>query len=302
MKETLSTPWFNLEKQIASADFIGEHLTADNPYAKSVAEPLFSANLEAMGIVCRKGYNSTKLHLSVCHNILLLLQGELNIQHENKITKLKPGDLVYSTPSTNMKFTSHKNEVTWWVYFKIYDTENWDKLKQNGAFIESYDSGALMFILSRRIFDAYNSRNSKSMNTALGDSHMLLRLLRRLVNRTPSESRRLQTLRGLVSEISKNPEKEWTQSTMANKLFVSARTLLRLFRNEYGCAPTDMVIQQRLNQAMQLLINSDFSIEEIAYQCGYENASSFSRTFLKHIGSTPGHYRKNSKGKNGLVN
>lgn len=51
----------------------------------------------------------------------------------------------------------------------------------------------------------------------------------------------------------------------------------------------------RIDHAKNLLLNSDFKIIDIAYECGFENEQSFHRTFLKLSGMTPGKYRKISK-------
>jgi AraC-like DNA-binding protein len=40
------------------------------------------------------------------------------------------------------------------------------------------------------------------------------------------------------------------------------------------------------------LVESDTPISEISLNCGYENLAHFSYTFKKHIGMTPGKFRK----------
>ena len=48
----------------------------------------------------------------------------------------------------------------------------------------------------------------------------------------------------------------------------------------------------RVDHAKKLLINSNFKIIDIAFECGFENEQSFYRTFLKIAGMTPGEYKK----------
>lgn len=48
----------------------------------------------------------------------------------------------------------------------------------------------------------------------------------------------------------------------------------------------------RVDHAKKLLMNSNFKIIDIAYECGYENEQSFHRRFLKIAGMTPGQYRR----------
>ena len=51
----------------------------------------------------------------------------------------------------------------------------------------------------------------------------------------------------------------------------------------------------RLEEAKNLLINSEKSISEIAYQVGYNNVSHFNRVFKQIENCSPGDYRKNEK-------
>lgn len=53
------------------------------------------------------------------------------------------------------------------------------------------------------------------------------------------------------------------------------------------------MIFYRLNIAKQLLLESDFSITEIAYRCGFSDASYFSKVFRSSVGVSPLEYRKN---------
>ena len=47
-----------------------------------------------------------------------------------------------------------------------------------------------------------------------------------------------------------------------------------------------------INNAMNLLDDTNYSIEKIANSVGYDNALYFSRLFSKHVGMSPREYRK----------
>ena len=51
----------------------------------------------------------------------------------------------------------------------------------------------------------------------------------------------------------------------------------------------------RMNEALDLLINSEFSIETIALKVGYKNPTHFCNTFRKKFGISPAKHRKSSK-------
>jgi len=54
-----------------------------------------------------------------------------------------------------------------------------------------------------------------------------------------------------------------------------------------GIGPSDLIKQYRLNKAMELLQNSDKSINHIAYQVGFRDASYFTKIFKVHFGEVP---------------
>lgn len=71
----------------------------------------------------------------------------------------------------------------------------------------------------------------------------------------------------------------------------------RLFVESYGIAPTQMLRKMRLQQARQLLENTDKSLSEIAVACGFENLSYFCRIFRHQLDQTPSQYRKYARNR-----
>jgi transcriptional regulator GlxA family with amidase domain len=78
---------------------------------------------------------------------------------------------------------------------------------------------------------------------------------------------------------------------LAAALSVSVRTLIRHFNSVLGTTPLTYLQNLRIEISMTLLESGGLSIEEIANQVGYQNASSFTRLFRKQVGSTPAAYR-----------
>jgi len=292
MTVTLKNSWFSLDAQRLNPDLLSEHLCEDSPFDRTVAEPLFVAGVACAAMACRKGYQSKRLYEAGCHMLTLLLQGRLTVQHDDIVTSMQPGELAYCPPQSMTRYESESEEVTWWLYFKIHDTVHWKDLKKVGPFVIRYDSAELMFVLLRRILDAKRSQELSAVLGAVEDSEMLLRLLRRLWNAQKNRDSRVRTLQSLVSDIAKDPSDSWSQAKMAAQVFVSPRTLLRLFQKEYGCAPLDMVVRQRMMRAMHLIMTSDMSVAEVADRCGYRSVSSFCRIFHRQLGVTPGQYRR----------
>ena len=71
----------------------------------------------------------------------------------------------------------------------------------------------------------------------------------------------------------------------------SAAYFRRLFKAHTGCSPLQYFNVIRLRKAAELLLNTDQTIKEIAYLCGFEDANYFSKWFRRLEGVTPQEYR-----------
>ena len=66
----------------------------------------------------------------------------------------------------------------------------------------------------------------------------------------------------------------------------------RLFTKETGVTPHQYIIATRLSAAKYALTTSDMTVKEVAYQCGFNDESSFCSAFKKYEHTTPSKYRK----------
>lgn len=66
----------------------------------------------------------------------------------------------------------------------------------------------------------------------------------------------------------------------------------RIFRQEVGTSPHAYLLEVRLRNAKRMLLETDFSIEEISRACAFCSASNFIRTFRQSNGLTPAKFRQ----------
>ncbi len=84
---------------------------------------------------------------------------------------------------------------------------------------------------------------------------------------------------------------------LASELQCSDRTLTRRFNAATGQTPSAYLRNQRLAAARELLRTTNLSVGEVAWQVGLHDVSYFTALFQKHLGQTPGRYRKSVRGK-----
>ena len=82
-------------------------------------------------------------------------------------------------------------------------------------------------------------------------------------------------------------------SDVAKYCSIDRTYLYKLFQNYKKLSPQQYLIRYRLNIAGELLINTDLNVTEIAYSCGFKDASSFNKHFKRYYNISPLKYRLN---------
>lgn len=83
-------------------------------------------------------------------------------------------------------------------------------------------------------------------------------------------------------------------SDLANYLSIDRTYLYKLFKETRQLSPQQYLISYRVSIAKELLKDTDLSVTEIAYSCGFKDASSFGKHFRKDAALTPLKYRNQS--------
>ena len=76
-------------------------------------------------------------------------------------------------------------------------------------------------------------------------------------------------------------------SELAKMVGMTEVSLSRYFKRSTGVTLSDYLIGLRVGHASRLLVDTDLTVNEIAYACGFNNISNFNRLFRKNRGCTP---------------
>ena len=150
-------------------------------------------------------------------------------------------------------------------------------INENGSVRQLFEK-----ILSECYFeDSYKQTSVKSCLALL-----FIALARHKVNLPES---------GLLYQITKqinNNLKNALLKEIATDMGYSPRHLERLLLKEAGCTFSDILQKLRMDKAAQLLIETDYTLEQIADMTGYRTEAGFYKRFRLVFGTTPNHYRK----------
>ena len=98
-------------------------------------------------------------------------------------------------------------------------------------------------------------------------------------------------LRSVFDYVEKNYQKECTLQSLCNSLGYNGSYLSRYFGEATKTSFTDYVNRYRVSKACYLLRNTNRTVLECSYECGYGCLRSFNRNFKAILGVSPKEYR-----------
>lgn len=102
---------------------------------------------------------------------------------------------------------------------------------------------------------------------------------------------RFEKFRGVIDKIESSLDDPPSVADLASSANMSESHFRRSFKQRFGVAPQEFVVQQRLRRAATMLTETDRSIALIALDCGFGDQSHFSRQFRRFFGYPPRSYR-----------
>lgn len=102
--------------------------------------------------------------------------------------------------------------------------------------------------------------------------------------------------------MSSNFHKPITVREIAAHIGLTRNYFCMLFKQYMGKSPQEYLADIRVKKACLYLENPSFSIAEIAYSLGYEDAASFSRMFRRIMGVSPSRYRQRTEPESSASN
>lgn len=105
-----------------------------------------------------------------------------------------------------------------------------------------------------------------------------------------NSERALSTLELAKQYIENHLSEDLSLETVSSKVFISAKYLSKLFKEELGMTYTDYITSRRMERAKTLIESNNMTIEQVASTVGYGTAAYFIKKFKEMYGCTPGNY------------
>ena len=102
-------------------------------------------------------------------------------------------------------------------------------------------------------------------------------------------------LRRVQEHLAANISEPITLRDLAEAAGLSRMHFAAQFRVATGCRPHDYLLQQRIEQAKQMLASTDVPLVEVALSVGFQTQSHFSTVFKRLAGDTPGRWQRSQR-------
>ena len=99
-------------------------------------------------------------------------------------------------------------------------------------------------------------------------------------------------LRRTIERLRSDKDADVSLAALASDAGLSRFHFCRAFKESTGLSPHAWLRQQRLERAMNMLCETDASIESVAAELGYTSQTAFAAAFKKLTGDTPSDWRR----------
>lgn len=218
----------------------------------------------------------------------------------NNLYPVKAGDLIINNSKIIHDEQYGKSPIS--VYAIGIDDVRLQYLPPNhlvteaeSPIIHCQDCYDLVNNLSLTLFNSLKASTYEMNSSAHYALLTLLALVREkstVTTEPTSNSAQQQLCKNVMGYISAHYLEDITLLDISDFANVSPYYMSRAFKKGTGFSPMQYVARLRLGKAQVLLIHTNMSIIDIAYESGYNNLSTFNSAFSKMMGMTPDKFRK----------
>lgn len=248
--------------------------------------------------------------------IVLVERGNLEWAVEGVPEILKPGTVFFTLP-WQAHGSMHIREPRNRIHFVLFEVE--ETAKRNIRFHSGFGftqgeqkllnqtftrSGRHAWPASDLIKHLFPELTARLKGKHAVDRSMAVSLLRTLLvgladsinsasGGRPPLSPTARKVDSFLKGLTGNLEREWTLNEMAEACGIKRTYFSNMTRELTGYPPVQYLNRLRFEHACSLLRETNHSITDIGFMCGYATSQYFAETFKRYARLTPSDYRKN---------
>lgn len=246
-------------------------------------------------------------HSHQYNEIYFLQSGKCNVYIDNETYYLEDGSVLFIPAFKEHTFIyPFSQDVKRTVLYISTEQLNWYFNKDfkdeiNNLFINKHlqlsrkSFSNLSNIFEKIQFEKYSLDNMSELLTKAYFFELIIYLIRcQRYTHNINQKTNLSniTIGEIVNFIENNYSRQLTLPEIAAQFGISESSLTKKIKIFTNMTFKEYLTKTRIEEAKSLLISSEKSITEIAYECGYNNSNFFGDVFKKAVGMSPSSYRK----------
>ena len=232
----------------------------------------------------KRAHHTDNSRGTACHHIGYIKSGSAIFESQGKIYTFSSGDVFY-TP-TGCKYHSY-----WEGECICYDSYAFSVFPSRST--EEYGIQKLSMTHSAWEFLKKLTENKTVSCKSVGLLYMLIDEVLPAMTPTVKDERSIAAARALALL---KEDTSLDVPTLSQKMGMSVSALYLLFSEQLSSTPITEKNRIRTDKAVEMLINTDMSVEEISARLGFSSAAYFRKVLHTFYGKTPRQIRKNDKG------
>ena len=254
-----------------------------------------------------------EFHYHDFNKIIIFISGKVTYHIEGKSYELKPWDILLINNHDIHKPVIDPSEayerIIIWVNFKFIELHNSIDCNLLTCFNRATEkrfnlvrlSSDLQTNLKSIIYSLESSINSNEFGSKLLSNSLFIQLIiylnrihiQNMYENDPSLSKYDEQICAILEYINTNLYSNLSVSEISKKFYISNYHLMHKFKKETGYTVYNYILQKKLITAKDL-IKSGNPIVKTSLQLGFNDYSSFLRSFKKSFGISPKDFQQNS--------
>lgn len=225
------------------------------------------------------------------YELMIVTEGTLYIADEHEEYSVHEGEYLIMSPTRNQHGTNVCRCRFYWLHFQCSALPAVVSLPSHG---KTPDPDTVR-LFAEKLFSAEQTQPRGIRSHYLATEILLALTLNNSQTDEQSLSPKQTICKKIKSFIEWHRFSDIRISDIAKELGYHEKYLSSVFHEVEKIPLKRYLLQTRLKEAERLLIDSDYTIAEVAYYLNFQSPHNFSRFFREHTGITPTEYQKSNR-------
>lgn len=232
------------------------------------------------------------------YEIYYLVKGEIDYFISEKNYNVYEGDIVIIPPNTLHKTIPKNDQIRKRIllfindsYLKGFDSRD-VSLWREVSILHSNKDDRIGVIFQELLEEYKNKRNTALLKALTCELVILLQREKEKKDKAIKDSAPSKLISEIIAYINSNYHNKVTLEETAKLFFTNPSYLSRIFKDCTGISFSDFLTNFRIKKALELLLETEQNITQIAFDVGFNSTNHFCKVFKTVMKTSPLQYKK----------